>query len=76
MDKMKIMGFHQPPYHNLWRPSIPKRHPQISPHIHQKMRNRCKNNYIEAFGPVYWAKNAVLKKILGGCNNPPLEDEG
>ena len=38
----------------------------ISPHIHQK----CKDNYIEAFGAVYWAKNAVIKKILGGCNNP------
>ena len=35
------------------------------------MRNRCKNNYIGAFGAVYWAKNAVLKKSQG----PHSEDE-
>ena len=40
--------------------------PQISPHIHQKMRKRCKNNYIETFGAVYWATTPL----------PPSEEEG
>ena len=55
------MGFHQPPSIIIFddHDPIPKRHPQISPHIHQKMRNRCKNNYIEAFGAVHWAKHAI-----------------
>ena len=35
---------------------IPKRHLQISPHVHQKMRTGCRNDYIEAFGAVYWLK--------------------
>ena len=34
----------------------------ISPCIHQKMRKGCRNDYPEAFGTVYWAKKAVLKK--------------
>ena len=58
-----MMGFHQPPSTIIFDdPPIPKRHPQISLHTHQKIRNGCKNNYIEAFGAVYWAKNAVKKK--------------
>ena len=49
---------------------ISKQHNQISPHIHQKMRKRCRNDYIEAFGAVYWAKKKLFKKFLGSCNNP------
>ena len=57
-------------------PPIPKWHPQISPYIHQKMQNRCKNNYIEVFGgTVTWAKNVVLKN-LRGLQHLSLEDEG
>ena len=41
---------------------IPKQEPQISPHIHQKMRKGCRYDYIEAFGAVYLTKKAVLKK--------------
>ena len=58
MGKIKIMGFHQPPSTILFD-AIPKRHPLISPRIHQKMRKRCRNDYLEAFGAVYWAKKAV-----------------
>ena len=39
------------------------------------MRNRCKNNYREAFGAVSWAKKKkkkrCLKKILGVATTPP-----
>ena len=69
------MGLFQPlPLSLTTTLSIIKPQPQISPHIHQKMHNRCKNNYIEAFGAVYWAKNAVLNNLRG--LQPPLEDEG
>ena len=50
------MGFHRPPSILFDEPPIPKRHPLISPHIHQKMCKGCRNDYIEAFGAVYWAK--------------------
>ena len=61
MDTINIMGFHQLPSTIIFDDPQPKRHPQDSPHIHQ-MRKRCKNNYIEALGAVYWAKNAAVKK--------------
>ena len=57
------MRFHQPPLPFSLMTPIPKRHPLISPRIHQKMRKGCRNDYPEAFGTVYWAKKAVLKKI-------------
>ena len=38
----------------------PRPHP--STHIHQKMRKGCRNDYMEAFGAVYWAKKRCLKK--------------
>ena len=41
--------------------TIQKRHPQIPPHIHQKMRKGCRNDYLEAFGAVYWAKSCFKK---------------
>ena len=57
MDKIRVMGFHQPElYHSLWWPPIPKRHPLILSHIHQKMRKGWRNDYTEAFGAVYWGK--------------------
>ena len=38
------------------------------------MHKGCRNDYIEAFNAVYWAKKkAVFKKILRGCiQQPPL----
>ena len=60
------MGFHQPPSTIIFKdPPHSQTTPPISPRIQQKMRNRCKHNYIEAFGSVYWAKNAVLKNLAG-----------
>ena len=53
MDKTKIMGFHQPPSTIIFNDPPTQTTPQISPHIHQKMRKRCKNNYIQAFDAVY-----------------------
>ena len=64
------MGFNNPPTIIFDEPPIPKRHPQISPHIHQKMRIRCESNYIEAFDAVYWATKLFLQKNLRGYNNP------
>ena len=61
MDKIKIMGFITPLPLSLMTP-ISKRHPKISPHIHQKMRKGCKNDYIEAFGAVLLGKKVVLRK--------------
>ena len=62
MDKIRIMGFHPPPT-ILFDDPIPKRHPLISPHIHQEMAKECRNDYqVEAFGAVYWVKKDVLKK--------------
>ena len=57
MDKIRIMGFQHPLPFSFDDP-IPKRHPLISPHIHQKMREGYKNDDVEAFGAVYWAKTA------------------
>ena len=60
MDKIKIMGFLQPP--------LPTPYPNDSPKFHlkhQKMRKRCKNNFIEAFGAVNGAKKAACKKSWG-----------
>ena len=54
------MGFHQLPSTILFYDPIPKRNPLISPLIHQKMRKGFRNDYLEAFGEVYWEKN--LKK--------------
>ena len=72
------MKFHQPPSTILFDDPHTQRHPppQI-PHIHQKMRKECRNDYMEACRAVYWAKKkkAVLKN-LRGLQQPPLEDEG
>ena len=66
MGKIKIMGFHQPPLLPFYMMTpIPKRHPLISPRIHQKMRKGCRNDYLEAFDAVYRAKKAFLKKSKG-----------
>ena len=65
MDKIKVMGFHQPPLSFSLIIPIPKRHPQISPHIQQKIHKGCRNNYLEACGAVYWAKKAALKSLRG-----------
>ena len=41
---------------------IPKRHPLISPRIHQKMSKGCGNDYLEAFG-----KKKKKKKKKNTC---------
>ena len=69
MGKIKIMGFHQVPLPFSLMTPIPKWHPPpMSPRIHQKMRKGCRNDYLEAFGAVYWAKK--LLKILRGATTP------
>ena len=67
--KEKSWDFTNPPHHNLWRPQYPNDTPKFNL-IHQKMRSRCKNNYIEAFGVVNWVKKCCLKKILGVATAP------
>ena len=52
------MGFHHPLPFCLMTP-IPEQHPKISSHIYEKMRKGCRNDYLEAFGAVYWAKKVV-----------------
>ena len=69
MGKIKIMGFHNPPLPFSLMTPIPKQHPLILPRIHQKMSKGCKNDYVEAFGAVYWAKK-LFKKILGVATTP------
>ena len=69
------MEFHHPPTILFDDLPIPKRHPLISPRIHQKMRKGCGNDHIEAFGVVYWAKK-LFQKHLRGLQQPPSEDEG
>ena len=76
MGKIKIMGFHQPnPSTILFDDPIPKRHPLISPRIHQKMCKGCRNDYLEVFGTVIAQKKNVLKNRRG-VQEPPSEDEG
>ena len=76
MDKIKVMGFHPlPPLPFSLMTPIPKRHPQISPHIHQKMRKGRRNDYIEVFVVVNWAKKKLFYKNLRGCNTPLSKDE-
>ena len=58
------MGFHQLPSTILFYDPIPKRNPLISPLIHQKMRKGFRNDYLEAFGEVYWEK---IKKKKINC---------
>ena len=59
MGKKKNHGiFPTPPLPFSLMTPIPKRHPLISPRIHQKMRKGCMNDYLEAFGVVYWEKNS------------------
>ena len=36
------------------------------------MRKGYRNDYLEAFGSVHWAKKAVFKKILGVSTTPLL----
>ena len=59
--------------------SILKRQLQILPHIHQEMRNRCKNNYICVWRTLLGKKNAVSKtttKNLRGLQQLPFGGRG
>ena len=53
MDKIRIIGFHQPPATILFDNPHTQATPLISPYIHQKMCKGCRNDCIEAFGTVY-----------------------
>ena len=66
MDKMKVMGFHHPLSTILIDDHIPNRHPKMSSHLHQKMSIGCRNDYTEAFGAVYWAKNLRRMRVKNG----------
>ena len=70
MDKIKIMGFHQPLLFD--DPPYPNDTP-ISPHIHQKMRKGCRNDCIEALQFIKPKKKLFKKKILVGLQQPPLQ---
>ena len=61
MDKIKAVEFHQPSSTILFGTWWP--HTQISPHVNQKMRKGCRNDYIEVFGAVYWGKKKRKKKF-------------
>ena len=39
------------------------------------MRKGCRNDYLEAFDAVYWAKKAVIKN-LRGLQQPPFGGRG
>ena len=58
MDKIRIMGLYQPPTVLFDDPNT-QTTPPTSPHIHQKMRKGCRNDYIDAFGSVHWARKTV-----------------
>ena len=65
MDKLKVMGFLPTPSTILFDDP----HTQISPppkkksrHMHKKMRKGCGNDYIKAFGAIYWAKKLFFKE--------------
>ena len=70
MGEIKIMGFHQPPLPFSLMTPIPKRHPLISPRIKRCVKD-VENDYLEAFGAVYWAKKDVSKN-LRGLQQPPF----
>ena len=53
MDKIKVMGFHQPSLPLSLMTPIPKGHSQIAPHIHQKVQKGYRNDYIEESGAIY-----------------------
>ena len=53
---------------------IPKRHPLISPRLHQKMRKGVE--MITWKRLVQFIGQKTVLKILRGCNNPPFEEEG
>ena len=63
------MGFHQPPLPFYLITPIPKRHPQISPHIHQKICKGCRNNHIITFCTNYAQYPAMgpLHATYFGC---------
>ena len=63
--KQKSWDFTNPPLPFSLMTPKPKQHPPNSPHIHQKMRKGCRNDYIKAFGAVYWAKKLFLKRSWG-----------
>ena len=64
MDKIKIMGLQTPLPKSLTTLNT-QTNSQTTPHVQQKMRNRCKNNYIEGFGALNWVKSAVLGNLGG-----------
>ena len=69
------MGFTNPPPPILFDDPHTQMAPQISPHIHQKRRKGCRNDYIEAFGAFYWAKK-LFKENLRGLRQPLFGGRG
>ena len=60
MDEIKVMGFHLFPFTILFDdPPYSNDTPKCHLINIKKMRKGCRNDYIEAFGAVYWAKKAV-----------------
>ena len=68
------MGFYQLPSTIIFDDPHTQTTPPNFTSYTSKMRNRCKNNYIEAFGAVYWAKNVVLRNL--GELPSPFEGRG
>ena len=70
MDKIRIMGFHQPPTILFDDP-----HTQTTPlKFHSFTSKGCRNDLIEAFIAVYWAKK--LLNNLRGLQQTPFGGRG
>ena len=68
MDESRIMRFHQPSYHSFWWPPYPKKPHNFTSYA-SKDSYGCRNDYIEAFGAVYWAKKP-FKNLRGVVTTP------
>ena len=72
----KNQGISATPYTILFDDPYSQTTPPNYTHIHQKMRKGCRNDYIEAFCAVYWAKNMCLKQFYGGLQQSPFGGRG
>ena len=70
MDKTKIMGFHQPPHHNLWRPPYPNH----TPKFHLIYVKRCvkdvKTITLKLFAQFIGGKTLLSNNLRGVATTP------
>ena len=75
--KSKSWDFTNSLYHSLWLPTPYQTTPQISPHIHQKMRKGRRNEMITLKRLVQIiGQNSCFKKDLRGWQQPPFGGRG